>query len=267
MIEMLAAVAASAANAPVASNDGFPEERKKVAVFTFGRFQPPTIGHKVLIEGIETAAKEENADAYIFVSSSQDSKKNPLLVTEKIKILQKQYPGRSVHFINTKLQGTQTPPQAIYKLIQLGYEKIIMYVGSDRIDNFTKMVQAMSEEAKSKVDIRLVGDERNEGNNSNNVSNLSKISASKARRFAVEGKNDLFSSVVKFGEVENANISELRNTIKGRLSKPVSEVLPRLSGTKRRATGLAPGNTGPRMKGGYKTRKARRTRKSFRSHK
>jgi nicotinic acid mononucleotide adenylyltransferase len=251
----------------VPANDGFPEERKKVAIFTFGRFQPPTIGHKVLIEGIETAANEENADAYIFVSSSQDNKKNPLLVTEKIKILQKQYPDRSVHFINTKLHSVTQPTQAIYKLIGLAYEKIIMYVGSDRIENFTKMVQSMSEEAKSKVEIRLVGDERNEGNNSNNVSNLSKISASKARRFAVEGKDDLFSSVVKFGEVENTNVSELRNTIRGRLPKPISEVLPRLSGTKRRATGSAPGNKGATKKGGYKTRKARRTRKSFRSHK
>jgi len=40
--------------------------------FTFGRFQPPTIGHKVLIDKLSELARAEDADAYVFVSSKQN---------------------------------------------------------------------------------------------------------------------------------------------------------------------------------------------------
>jgi FAD synthase len=40
----------------------------KKAVFTFGRFNPPTMGHAKLIEAVEKIAKDTNADPYVFLS-------------------------------------------------------------------------------------------------------------------------------------------------------------------------------------------------------
>ena len=57
----------------------------KTAVFSFGRFNPPTIGHELLINKVSKVASRNRADAFIFPSGSQDAKKNPLDYAEKIK--------------------------------------------------------------------------------------------------------------------------------------------------------------------------------------
>ena len=44
--------------------------------FTFGRFNPPTIGHEKLIKKVEDVA--EGGDFYIYPSWTQNTKKDPL---------------------------------------------------------------------------------------------------------------------------------------------------------------------------------------------
>ena len=50
----------------------------KTAVFAFGRFNPPTIGHEKLINAVIAVNQRERGTAFIYGSHSQDSKKNPL---------------------------------------------------------------------------------------------------------------------------------------------------------------------------------------------
>ena len=50
----------------------------KTVVFTFGRFNPPTVGHIKLAEKVKSVAKLNKADYKIYGSSSFDKKKNPL---------------------------------------------------------------------------------------------------------------------------------------------------------------------------------------------
>ena len=54
------------------------ERRGKRAVLTFGRFNPPTSGHELLVNKVLQEAKKRRADNFIFASHSQDKKKNPL---------------------------------------------------------------------------------------------------------------------------------------------------------------------------------------------
>ena len=56
------------------------EEPKRAPgiVIVFGRFNPPTIGHKRLIDAAAREAKRTGADLKIFPSRTQDKKKNPL---------------------------------------------------------------------------------------------------------------------------------------------------------------------------------------------
>ena len=56
---------------------------------TFGRLNPPTIGHELLINKVSKVASRNRADAFIFPSGSQDAKKNPLEYDEKIKYMKK----------------------------------------------------------------------------------------------------------------------------------------------------------------------------------
>ena len=51
-------------------------EEENVVYFTFGRMNPPTIGHGKLLDKL--ASKAGRNPYKIFLSQSQDSKKNPL---------------------------------------------------------------------------------------------------------------------------------------------------------------------------------------------
>jgi hypothetical protein len=84
----------------------------KVA-YTVGRFQPPTIGHKMLIQSTIDEAKKAATtkdgevgpwEAYVFVSSAQgkgkEAARNPLTAEQKIPLLKHMFP-KGVTFINT----------------------------------------------------------------------------------------------------------------------------------------------------------------------
>ena len=70
----------------------FVEAVGKTAVFTFGRFNPPTIGHQKLLQATTRVARKEGGKAHIFGSHSQDKKKNPLTHTQKMHYLSKMFP-------------------------------------------------------------------------------------------------------------------------------------------------------------------------------
>jgi hypothetical protein len=74
------------------------ETMVKVA-YTVGRFQPPTIGHRMLIEEVQKNADPEHA--YVFVSAvDPDNDRNPLDANLKLPLLRHMFPD--VKFIHTK---------------------------------------------------------------------------------------------------------------------------------------------------------------------
>ena len=54
------------------------EEKGDTAIFTFGRFNPPTVGHEKLVVAVANVARREGGEYFVYPSRSQDSKKNPL---------------------------------------------------------------------------------------------------------------------------------------------------------------------------------------------
>lgn len=141
------------------------------AYFTFGRFQPPTLGHRVLAESLN--AKTEG-DPYIFVSSSQDSKKNPLDVHTKVSWMKYMFRDlKNVRIINTTVCGCRGVPAVVNKLKDAGYTKITMIVGSDREGEFGFLEGVEFEEA---------GEARN-----NAAAGATGMSGTKMRAAAVRG--------------------------------------------------------------------------------
>lgn len=107
----------------------------KKAVFTFGRFNPPTMGHAKLIESLERIAKETNADPYVFVSQSQDSKNNPLSYQDKLVFMRKLFPHTNIVDNPT----IKNPFQASgYLGSHLKYTDVIMVAGSDRVEEYKR---------------------------------------------------------------------------------------------------------------------------------
>ena len=110
--------------------------QKEHAVFTFGRFNPPTTGHKKLVDKVVSHAKAHNADNYVFASHSQDSKKNPLGHKHKTELMKKFFPHAHVH----DGEHVKTALDAVNHLHKKGYKKVTMLVGSDRHQEFHNLL-------------------------------------------------------------------------------------------------------------------------------
>ena len=109
------------------------------AVFVFGRFNPPTIGHEKLINAVIAVNQREGGTALIYGSHSQDSRKNPLTHKQKFKYLGKMFPR-----MKKSLQSTSTEKNIMEIATELNgkYDKLVMVAGSDRVDEFTSLLNS-----------------------------------------------------------------------------------------------------------------------------
>lgn len=108
----------------------------KTVVFSWGRFQPPTIGHKLLVDKVVELAKKYKADHIIFTSRTQDKKSNPLDVQTKVEFLQKMFPG--VEFKGAT-DTIRTFIEALKYLYDQGYRNVYMVAGSDRLPEYQRL--------------------------------------------------------------------------------------------------------------------------------
>jgi uncharacterized membrane protein (UPF0127 family) len=104
----------------------------KSVVFTFGRFQPPTSGHQLLINTVIREAKKRNAEHRIYPSQSQDTKQNPLTHKDKVLFMRKMFSGANI--VDDK--SAKTPFHVLETLGKQGYTKVYMVVGGDRVSEF-----------------------------------------------------------------------------------------------------------------------------------
>ena len=112
-------------NALVESNSG-------TMVFAFGRFNPPTIGHELLVNTVQKVAGSHKAAYAIYVSRTQDKKKNPLPLDSKLHYLKQMFPG--VHFVGAS-DEVRTFMEAA-KSFDGKFKNLIMVAGGDRVPVF-----------------------------------------------------------------------------------------------------------------------------------
>lgn len=146
-------------------------------VFSIGRYNPPTIGHEILIKKVVSVAKNHNANIIVFTTRTQDKKRNPLDVGNKLAYLRSAFPG--IPFIDVT-----TAANALEYLDQQGNTYVILVTGSDRADTYDNMISRMItagyiQNIKTYDIVRVDRDP-----DSNTVSG---VSASKAREFANTG--------------------------------------------------------------------------------
>jgi nicotinic acid mononucleotide adenylyltransferase len=161
------------------------------AIFVFGRMNPPTVGHKLLIDNMLKYARKKRATPFIVVTHSQNKKKNPLVVNEKIKYIKMMYPH--VEVLHTT-RAEPNPNFIIKKLRERNFDDITMMVGDDQVGSFRKFVDAPVE----------TGGTRNP-----NANNITGVSATEVRKLALKGN---FKGV---REKMNTSISntDIRNII------------------------------------------------------
>lgn len=112
------------------------EEKEKRAVFTFGRFNPPTTGHQKLIDAVKNTAKKQGGEHHIFASHTQDKTKNPLGFDEKVGFMKKMYPKTNINSSNT----VRNVLDAAKSLQARGVTHGTLVVGSDRVDEFHNLL-------------------------------------------------------------------------------------------------------------------------------
>lgn len=97
---------------------------------------PPTVGHEKLLSKLTANAR--TFPYRVYLSQSQDPKKNPLQYKEKVKFARKMFPkyARQI-MLDMKIKNVF---DVAVKLYDEGFKRIVMVVGSDRTTEFDTLL-------------------------------------------------------------------------------------------------------------------------------
>jgi len=187
------------------------EDDRSTAVFAFGRFNPPTIGHQKLIETVLQTAEKANGKAYLFLSHKQNNKTDPLNFAEKQAYIQQFYPKLAVGDA-----GANTIIKALQKIQAEGRTRIIMVAGSDRVEEFKKLLnQYNGKPDKQGNDLYKFDsiDVVNAGQRDPDAEGVSGASASKARELANKGQWHEFSKIAMGGDESKLVYNKIQDAL------------------------------------------------------
>ena len=193
------------------------EDDRATAVFAFGRFNPPTIGHQKLLDKVISMAKQVNGKGYVFLSQKQNNKTDPLTFKEKQDYLQMFYPQLAIGDA-----GVKTIIQALQKIQAEGRTRIVMIAGSDRVVEFQKLLnQYNGKPDKAGNDLYKFDsiDVVSAGERDPDQEGASGASASKARELANKGQEHEFSKVIMGGNTGK----KLYSILQDRLAEQIDE--------------------------------------------
>ena len=156
------------------------------AVITFGRMNPPTVGHQKVVDKVKAEAKKQGAMPHVYLSHSQDKKKNPLDYNTKLNTARKAF-GSSV---------TRSPARTIIEVMvelqKMRHTEVTVIVGSDRVQEFKTLLNKYNGKdfTFDKISVKSAGarDPDAEG--------ASGMSATKMRTAAQSGDYDSFKKGV-----------------------------------------------------------------------
>jgi len=113
--------------------DSLKTEAVNTIAFAFGRFNPPTIGHLKLMDKV----KSQSNNYKIYLSRSEDPKKNPLSPREKLSFMKKIFPQ---HARNIEINPSNNVLDILVRL-NGKFNNIVMVAGSDRIREFDTLLK------------------------------------------------------------------------------------------------------------------------------
>lgn len=165
------------------------EERK--VYFVFGRMNPPTPGHLIMLEEGKKMADAAGADFRVFLSKSQDAKKNPLPYQTKIKFFKAIFPDYAPYLVEAEEMRTVID---ILKGLDSNYTDVTMLVGEDRVESFSNLLNKYNgkEYEYNNISVQNTGG-RAEGRSATAMRNLAK-------------QNDLEGFVSSYPNVSNKEV-------------------------------------------------------------
>ena len=196
------------------------EDDRSTAVFAFGRFNPPTIGHEKLINKVQQIANKVNGKAFIFLSHTDGTAKDPIDFTTKLSYLRQHFQS------DPKLSFGDIRANTIIKVMKVleqeGRTKVIMVAGDDRVMEFQKLLNQYNGKQTKAGNVEYTFDSIqvvSAGQRDPDASDITGVSASKARELAMKGQEHEFSKIVMGGD----NGKVLYDKIQDRFGKEVDE--------------------------------------------
>jgi phosphopantetheine adenylyltransferase len=176
-----------------------PPEPQKILTVTFGRFNPPTIGHEKLLKMAQKIAA--GGDLRIFPSRTQDPKKNPLDPKTKISYMKKMFPQFAESIVDSDKM------KSIFDVLVVSneeYHAVNIVVGADRQAEFENLANKYNGELYEYEQIRVVS----AGARDADAEGIEGMSASKMRKAAAEGDYDTFKRGIpkSLGEKETKSL-------------------------------------------------------------
>lgn len=165
----------------IVMNPPLKEQKSKTVVFGWGRINPPTTGHEKLAKKLKLVARKENATPLLYLTHSQDAKKNPLSYEDKIDLARKAF-GNIVQKSKSK-----TIIQAM-KELDRSYDRVILIVGQDRVKEFDTLLNKYNGKEYNFENIDVIS----AGDRDPDADDVTGMSASKMRALAASGKPDEF---------------------------------------------------------------------------
>ena len=165
-------------------NPKLDEAVDKTVVIGWGRMNPITVGHEKLVNKIKDVARKNSATPLLYITHSQDAKKNPLDYDDKIMLAKKAFGNKLVQKSKSK-----TIIQ-VMKELEGKFDKLILVVGSDRVKDFDTLLQKYNGKDYTFNSIEIVS----AGDRDPDADDVSGMSASKMRVAAASGKFDQFKS-------------------------------------------------------------------------
>lgn len=179
----------------------------KTCYFTFGRFQPPTTGHKENFDGVKSEAGSN--DYRIYISQTVDAKgTNPLPPDIKFEYMNKMFPEHRGNIYS----GPKQPVEILQELMMAGYDEVVFLVGSDRVGAMQFLHKYNGKDFSFRnIEIKSSGSRDADGD-------TFAISGTKMRRAAFAGDFKTFRSGIPRA-LNDKDCLNLMNEIKSRLPK------------------------------------------------
>ena len=159
------------------------EQSRGGVVLTFGRMNPPTVGHEKLVNKLISVASKEKATPMVFLSHSQDKKKNPLEHKDKVRFAK-------IAFGNVVQNSPARTLIDILKSLEGKFKTATVVVGDDRVKEFTELLNKYNGKDYNFDAIKVVS----AGQRDPDAEGVEGMSASKMRQAIIDKDAQQFKS-------------------------------------------------------------------------
>jgi hypothetical protein len=186
------------------------ENKEKHAVLAYGRMNPPTTGHEVLVNKVKDVANKVGGTHHIVLSHSQDKAKNPLSSKQKLKHAKRFFPKTN---LSVASKEHPTIIDHAEKLHKQGVTHLHVVAGGDRVPEFHKLLHKYNgthEGARhnfKKITVHQAGERDPD------AEGVAGMSASKMRGHAAAGKFHHFKKGIP-SHVPEHHAHELYNDVR-----------------------------------------------------